>query len=92
MLWCLLAICTSSWAVVECVVNPTNFYSGENIFWVNWRQGGAGAVPVADPTYKATVAAVMFAVALNKNMTVRYPDGRSCSGLGNQITGVWVLN
>lgn len=87
-----LAVCSSSWAYVECAVNVGNFYSGENIFWVNWKQGGSGVVPVADPTYKTTVAAVMLAVSMNKNMAVRYPDGKSCSGTANQISGVWVWN
>lgn len=87
-----LTICASSWAYVECSVSAGNFYSGENIFWVNWKQGGSGVVPIADPTYKTTVAAVMLAVAMNKNMTVRFSDGKSCSGMANQISGIWVLN
>ena len=86
----LASFCSSANAFVECNVTPARYFVSDGFLWVTWNEGGAGVIYQDDQDFKPTLMTVASAVLAKRQLTVRYADGTSCSGVPVPILGVWI--
>lgn len=80
----------SVWAYTECSVAPTRVHSGDSgNFYIFFSNGGLAIIRKADPDYSATITVVMFAIATDRPLIVRYEaDGVPCNATFQELEGL----
>ncbi len=77
-------------AYTECNLTPYRFFIGDSLLWVNYVEGGVGAISRSNPDFSSIHATFLTAITTDRMLTVRYAaDGANCVSQ-QVIVGVWI--
>lgn len=78
-----------SYAYIACTVTPVSvFATEEGNFYIFFSNGGIGLINQADGDFKQSVALATSALLTDRNLSIRYPDGTTCTAQYGPIIGL----
>lgn len=78
-----------SYAYIACTVTPISVFAAEEgNFYIFFSNGGIGLINQADGDFKQSVALATSALLTDRNLSIRYPDGTTCTAQYGPIIGL----